>query len=254
MGFGGLGAASDGLAFGLTPVEAAVGCVVVAVGAVVQGSVGIGLAILAAPVLALIEPRFVPGPLLLCGFVLTLLMTYRERESVDFAGLQWALLGRLAGTIAAAVFLSAVSRDVLDVAFGTLVLLGVALSTGGVHLRPTPPNAMVAGTLSGFMGTISSIGGPPMALIYQAECGVRVRGTLSGFFLIGTAGSMVALWLIGRFGGEEIVATVGLLPGIVAGFALSTKTARLLDRRGIRPLLLLLSAVAGVAVLVRGAG
>ncbi len=231
------------------------GCVVVAIGAAVQGSVGIGLAILAAPVLALIEPRFVPGPVLLCGSVLTLLVTYREREAVDFAGLHWAVLGRISGTVAAAVFLSSVvSRNGLDVAFGSLVLLGVALSAGGVHLRPTRPNAIVAGTLSGFMGTISSIGGPPMALIYQAESGARVRGTLSGFFFIGTAGSIVALWVIGRFGGEEILATVLLLPGVMAGFLVSAKTARLLDRRGIRPVLLLVSAVAGVAVLVRGAG
>jgi hypothetical protein len=172
---------------------------------------------------------------------------------VDFSGLRWAVCGRIAGTGVAAAYLTRVSADALEVTFGAVVLLGVAVSAAGTELRPTRRNAIIAGTLSGFMGTISSIGGPPMALIYQAESGARVRGTLSGFFLIGTVLSTTALWLIGRFGRAEVHGTLVLLPGIVVGFLVSTWTARVLDRRGIRPALLLLSAAAGLAVLLRGA-
>ncbi len=242
------------MTFSIDPMQALAGCAVVAIGAAVQGSIGFGLAILSAPVLLLIDARFVPGPLLLCGFVLTLLITYRERAAVDFAGLRWAVVGRVIGTVPAAVLLATTPSDILAFVFGGLVLLGVALSAGGLRLRPTAANVLAAGTLSGFMGTISSIGGPPMALIYQTQRGPRLRGTLSGFFLIGTAGSTAALWLIGRFGVWELLATLVLLPGILVGFTVSLRTARALDRRGVRPLILLLSALAAIGVMVRGPG
>ena len=237
--------------FSVDAIRILAGCAVVTLGAAVQGSIGFGFAILSAPVLLLLDARFVPGPLLLCGFVLTLLITYREREAVDFGGLRWAVVGRVLGTVAAAALLAEVPQNLLALLFGSLVLLGVAVSASGVRVRPGVASALAAGTLSGFMGTISSIGGPPIALIYQAERGPRVRGTLSGFFLIGTAVSVTALWWIGHFGVVELVATATLLPGVLLGYVISVRTAPAIDRRGTRPFVLLLSAVAGVVVIVR---
>ena len=40
---------------------------------------------------------------------------------------------------------------------------------------------LIAGLLSGFMGTITSVGGPPMAMVYQNMPGPKVR---AGFMLI----------------------------------------------------------------------
>ena len=225
--------------------------VAITIGAIVQGSVGFGLAVLAAPLLALIEPRLLPGPMLLAGFVLGALMVYRDRESIHLGGIGWAILGRLGGTIVAAVFFAGLPRDTMSVLFGVLVLLAVAMSASGVHVLPTRWTVLVAGTLSGFMGTITSIGGPPMALVYQAERGARIRGTLSGFFMVGTAGSVTALAVVGRFGRSELLATLLLLPGILAGFTLSSRVATYLDRGRIRPVILILSTIAGLAVLAR---
>ncbi len=67
-------------------------------GAAVQGSVGFGLNLLAAPLLVLIDARLVPGPVLVAAIALVAVMSWRERHAIDFGGLRWALLGRLAGT------------------------------------------------------------------------------------------------------------------------------------------------------------
>jgi hypothetical protein len=56
----------------LTPIKLLAACAAVTIGSTVQGSVGLGL--VAAPILALIDPMLIPGPILLCGLVLTLLM------------------------------------------------------------------------------------------------------------------------------------------------------------------------------------
>src|SRR5687768_7921335 len=76
------------------------------VGALVQGTIGFGLAVFSAPLLTLIEPRMVPGPLLLATFVLTLLVVLRDRQAIDLAGVKWALVGRVPGVLLGAGLLA----------------------------------------------------------------------------------------------------------------------------------------------------
>lgn len=223
----------------------------VATGAVIQGSVGLGLGLLAAPILALIDPRLIPGPLLFAALGLTILVSRREWSAIDFSGLKWALIGRVAGTLLAGVTLMIVPKRDLAMIFGALILAAVALTASGMSWPPTARNLILAGFLSGLMGTLVSIGGPPMALVYQRASGPRLRGTLSSFFVIGATLSLIMLGLVGRFGIEELIWGSMLLPGTLLGFAISNRTAPLLDRGYIRPAVLIISALAGVMVILR---
>jgi hypothetical protein len=60
----------------LTPFELGAACVIVGVGAALRGSVGFGFALVTAPTLVLISPRFVPSPVLVSVLVLSLLGPY----------------------------------------------------------------------------------------------------------------------------------------------------------------------------------
>ena len=71
-----------------------------------NGHVGFGLGILAAPLLLLLDPRLVPGPLLAASLVLTVLLARREWRDARRGDLGWALAGRLGGTLAAVAILS----------------------------------------------------------------------------------------------------------------------------------------------------
>ena len=223
----------------------------VAVGAMLQRSVGFGLALVAAPVLILIDPQFIPGPLLIASLSLTILMACRDRDGIDLSGLHWAVGGRIVGTGAGLTALRAISQDQLTLTLGLLVLLAVAISVSGLRLHPTRSTLVGAGTLSGFMGTTSSIGGPPMALIYQHAPGIRFRGTMSSFFIAGVSISLIALASAGRLGRTELGLALLLLPGILAGFAVSMKTVRVLDRGYTRPAVLSVAGVMGLIVVVR---
>lgn len=107
------------------------------------------------------------------------------------------------------------------------------------------------GLLSGFMGTVSGIGGPPIALVYQQSDGPTLRGTLARFFTIGNLISIPTLIVAGRLGRAELPAIAVLVPGALAGYAVSGWLAGHLDKRTARPIILVLSAAAAVAVLVR---
>jgi uncharacterized membrane protein YfcA len=235
----------------LTPIELLAACAVVTLGSAVQGSVGLGLGLVAAPILALIDPMLVPGPILLCGLVLTLLMSYRERRAMDIPGLKWGVVGRILGTLVAVVVLTNVPREEMTLIFGGLVLFAVVLSASGLHVSPTKWPLISAGALSGFMGTTSNTGGPPIALVYQHAPGARLRSTISGFFVLGTIMSLLALVAVGRFGRYEFWSALTFLPGVLIGFLLSARTLSLLDRGYTRAAVLTLSAVSGAIVILR---
>jgi uncharacterized membrane protein YfcA len=235
----------------VTWIDVTLATVAVGVGATLQGSIGFGLGLIGAPYLLLIDSRLIPGPLLVASMALTLSLAHRHRHSIIVSDLKWALSGRVAGIAVAVVALTALSRDGMQLTFGVLVLCGAAMSASGLHLEPGRTTLLGAGALSGFMGTSVSIGGPPMALLYQNASGPQIRGTLSAYFLVGVMMSLVGLRVAGRFGLAELLLAASLLPGVLLGFLISRHTAGFLDRGYTRVGVLSISAATGVAVIVR---
>ncbi|HEX7427985.1 MAG TPA: sulfite exporter TauE/SafE family protein, partial [Mycobacterium sp.] len=58
-----------------------------------QASIGFGIGLLAAPIIALVDPRLIPGTLIMIATVVTLMVVVREREEIDLHGTGWALVG-----------------------------------------------------------------------------------------------------------------------------------------------------------------
>jgi uncharacterized membrane protein YfcA len=225
---------------------------IVMTGAALQGSAGFGFALLSSPILAFVDARLVPGPLIIAVTLLLSLTAWRERSAVDARGLGWVLAGRVPGTVAAAYALKSVGERALTVGLGVLVLLAVAISLGSVRLARTPPLLAIAGFVSGLMGTTAALGGPAVAVLYQHERGPLVRSTLATYFLIGAMMSMIALVLIGRLGEPEALLALGLLPGILLGFVLSRWTSRWLDTGYTRAAVLVIAGLAGLSSVLRG--
>jgi uncharacterized protein len=225
--------------------------VLVALGAALQGVAGFGMALIVAPPLMLIAPELIPGPLIAGGVVLTGAVAYRERASIDYSGIRFSLAGRAMGTGLAAVFLAHASPRSFDLAFGLLVVSGVALSISGLRVRLNPVTAGLAGLLSGLMGTISSVGGPPMALLYQHSGAAKLRATLAAYFVFGVVFSLVALHSVGRFGWLELKMALLLTPGMLGGFFLVKPLQSRLRESMIRPIILSLALVSGGWVIWR---
>lgn len=231
--------------------ELALASVIIALGAMVQGSIGFGLNVVGAPLLVLIDTRFVPGPTLVAALVLTLLVGARERGSVDRTGFLWIFLGRIPGSVAAALVVSALPERGIAFALAAVVLVGVLMSLVGWRIPRRPVNVVAVGAVSGVMNTLSSVGGPPIALLYQDARGRELRGTLAAVFTVGALVSILLLAAVGRFGEREALISLVLVPGVIVGFIASIWTAPLLDRHALRPAILSLSALSAVAAIVR---
>jgi uncharacterized membrane protein YfcA len=232
----------------VSPVELLVAGTTVAVGACLQGAVGFGLSLLAVPILLLVDPALVPVPLIVASLTINLGSSYRNRGGID-RGVRWALLGSVPGTVLGAYAIASLPQRTLAITFGVLVLAAVAVSASGLEVAPTARSLLAAGVISGFTGTASSIGGPPIALMYQRAHGSIVRGTLALYFLVGSVLSLVVLALFGKLGPHELAESALLAPFIAAGFACSGPAAKLLDRGRTREAVLVVSAVSAVALI-----
>lgn len=235
----------------VTPAELAIALALSVVGSWLQGSIGFGLAVVAAPILMIVNPVFLPGPMVLAAMVLVVMIAWRERKDVIRRDVAIASVGRVLGTTPAAYALGVLPQKVYELLFAGLVLSGVIISLTRWYARPTPWRVFLAAIASGFVGTLSSVGGPPMALVYQHESGPRIRGTLSAIFTVGATISLIGLWYVGRFGAVELTLGLLLLPAVVIGFGLSQLTARRVDRAEVRPAVLTASALSALMIAIR---
>lgn len=221
-------------------------------GACLQGVAGYGIGTLAAPLLFLISPLFIPAPLILNAVLLTVMMLIRNRGAIEVRQVRFAIGGGAVGTALAGVTLLLISPKGFELVFGSLILLAVVLSVAGMRPVLNARNSVLAGAASTYMGTITAVGGPPIALIYQNEKGPLVRANMSAFFLVASFFSVAALIASGYLGIRELTLFAVTFPGVLIGFWLSGKLVNRMPFDGLRPVILGIAAVAGAAALVRG--
>jgi|TARA_Y200000002_G_scaffold379246_1_gene388130 uncharacterized membrane protein YfcA len=218
---------------------------VIFVGSFVQSSIGFGLAIIAAPLLYFIDPLYVPAPITVCALTLSVANSAKFWKSISFAGLKYAILGRIPGTIAGGMLLLWIDQRALALWLGISVIAAVALSLSNVMLKPTSPAMFSAGFLSGFMGTSSSIGGPPMALVLQHEANDFIRANLAAFFVVSCILSLAMLATVDRFAMPHLLISLPLMPATLAGYWVAMKTLHLISHQRLRKASLILCGVAG---------
>lgn len=235
----------------LTAAEMLAAAVVVAAGAVLQGTIGFGLALVAAPVLVLVDPRFVPGPLILAGLPFMLLVGWRERREVESRSIRVPLAGQLLGILLALVVLEHSDARMVSRLVASFVLLGVALSVWGLSLRLSSWSFLFGGVLAGFMGTTSSMPGPALALIHQHVSPGHMRGALAPFFVVGSLVGLIGLTQTGHFGAKEFAMGIVLVPAGLVGFAISSWTAPRVNESIIRPAALVFASLAALVLLYR---
>ncbi len=231
--------------------ELVIGFLVFTTGCTIQGVLGFGAGLFAVPILALVAPEFVPGPLLVLNPVLCALLAWREHGAIDRKILRWALAGRVPGVLLGVWALTAVSEEGLDLLFGLLLLTGVGLKISGLHASRTPWTLMGAGGLCGFMGTSVAVGGPPIALVLDGSSGPEFRATLNAFFFIGTTISLVVLAMAGEFGATDLLLALYLLPSMLAGVAFSSRVRHRLDQVWLAPAVYTLSSSVAVVLVIR---
>lgn len=220
-------------------------------GALIQATGGIGFAMFAAPIVAIVRPDLVPGPMILMGGLVSLLIAIREFRSIDYRIAAFAVAGRIPGSIVAGLAIGLAPRATFAIGFALLILAAVGLSLAGWRVRATPASLTVAGFGSGVMGTMTSVGAPPMGIVMQNLPASTLRATLAAFLVASAGVSLAVLAHAGRFGRHELEAGLALVVPMALGFAVSTPFVRRVDARRMRALVLGVSAVSAVVLLAQ---
>jgi uncharacterized protein len=217
--------------------------------AFVQGTTGVGFALIVAPTLALVAPQLLPAGLLLLMVPLNVYVAWREWRAIDMRGVAWIGLGRFAGTFPGLWLLLAVSGRSMSILVG-VVTIAAALGTAFLPpFRPLRSLQIVAGVVTGVAETATGIGGPPLALVYQHQDPAMFRATIASCFVIGEVISLAILAVAGHASMAQAPDALVLVPALAAGAYASRFSRERVNARVLRTIVLGF-ALASAAVLV----
>ncbi|MGI9529333.1 MAG: TSUP family transporter [Acidimicrobiia bacterium] len=219
--------------------------------AAVQGTVGVGFAMIAVPLLSLVNPDLAPVPQLLVILPMTFVMAWREREAMDLRGVGWIVVGRLPGLAIGVALLAVATQRILDLFIGVVVLAAVVVLATGFHVKRTSATKFAAGLGSGTTGVVASIGGPPVALLYSDEEAATVRATLAAVFTIGVSLSAIARVSTGNITAQDVRVALVLFPAVVAGYLVSIRYKDRIPAGTVRVAILIVSGFAAAALIGR---
>jgi len=118
--------------------------IVIFIAAVLQAATGVGFAMVAVPLLALINLAWVPAPMLICNIGLSITIMNRGRDALERAEAPPLILGLALGTFAGAAVLSLVEGRGLGLMIGGIIV-GLIESVGPQFMTATWTEAIVYG-------------------------------------------------------------------------------------------------------------
>jgi uncharacterized membrane protein YfcA len=236
----------------LGPGALVVAAFAVFLGTLLQRLAGQGFGMVAAPLVAIVAPEYLPATLLLIGIVVGFSASAIDFSAVAKAELPAGFAGRALGAVVAAwVAARLADTAVFGVVVAGVVYLGIALSLLGLRVAIAPLSLFLAGLAAGVMGTLTAIGAPPMALLYQHEEQRRSAAMQNTFFAWGMVVSITALAVAGLVGLRHLALALLLVPAALLALWLSAPVARRVARARIRPWALGLAGAAATTLLVK---
>ncbi len=190
---------------------------VVFLGGFVQTSIGFGLAVVSAPLLFLIDPSYVPAPITIATTVNCLFVLFYFRQNLSIKQLIPAFIWRVPGSLCGAALLWLINEKFLALMIAFLIGAAVLVNYLRIPLALSQRNLGLAGFFSGLMGTSTSIGGPPMAILMQGQPPNTIRSQLSAFFLFSCFVSLVVLMATGHLDANEWKLGFLLMPSTLLG-------------------------------------
>jgi uncharacterized protein len=220
-------------------------------GSAVQAVVGLGIGLVAAPVITLAAPQLMPGVLIVLALLLPCFTLVHDHHDIDWHGLSWSLPARVVGTAGGVWVVTHFTDSQLGLFIGSIVLLAVLVTWRAVTVPVNRTTLGVAGFVGGVTGTATSIGGPPFALLYQHRPPTQIRTTMAVYFLIGAAISLVGLTVSGDLTRHQVAVAGLLVPAVLLGALAGIPLRRRLPLHVVRPAVLLVSALSALVLLVR---
>ena len=187
------------------------------IGAITQSAIGIGFGIPGCVIL-LFDPSLIPTSIVLMGTFVAFSNAFLSLEKIIIKDLIFSLSGRIIGSIISVpLILVTIGTNVFMIIFGVFLLLSIPLAFFKWKIQANNRNITIAGFFSGFLGTLTGVGGPPMGIVYQNSESRKVVPTLNMFFGCGALFSVIVLWNINLLNYEITIKCLMLSPAVILG-------------------------------------
>jgi hypothetical protein len=225
----------------------------VLVGAVVKGVTGVGLPMMAVPLMVQVLPVPTVISLLSVPILSSNIFQLNDRaEIVGAARRFWSLLLVMAiAVVAGAYLLVTVDPKLVGAAVGAIViafaLFSMAKPEIGIKPRQEPVVSPLIGLVAGILGGISGLYAPPLVL-YLVNLKLpkdRFVVTISLFYLVGQMPLYVMLVNKGLFGWREFLASAVLAVPAYLGVLLGQRVRDRIDTKLFTRLVLAIQIVSG---------
>lgn len=229
---------------------------IVLAGSTVLSTVGFGIAVTTSPVLLLfVDPQTVVIMLNTVSVGLFILVIIQTRRALRVREMAPVAIAGVLGVPVGVWVLSSISISGLRI--GITVLIILMTLTLRLRLHVTGARARLVGPLAGFIVGILlaslGIGGPILVLFLLARdwTSHAIRGSLSFYFLLVQAVSVVGYGVVGLFTPERIVLILIVALPALAGFSIATQLVRRMNERRFRQGVVAVIMVSSVIVLGR---
>ncbi|MFC6705187.1 TSUP family transporter [Flexivirga alba] len=177
-------------------------------------------------------------------------VVWRERSAIDWHGVRWVAVTRVAATPLGLLVLTAVPANRLGLLIGAATVLAAIVSLVAPDFHPSRGAFLGAGAATAVSETATGVGGPPLALVYQHSPAPELRSTVAASFLLGEVVSIAVLLVRGIGDAGAVRDAAWLLPALVVGLLLSSRLHERLDSKRLRFLVLVFALVSGVVLMV----
>ncbi len=224
---------------------------IIILGSIFQMISGISVGIIIAPFLALISYTLIPAPVMMASLVLTIMMSIKYRKFVDIKSVYMLSLGVSIGVIATIFILKFIDTSNLNLLFGVLTLLAVFISIKikNIHLRGK--FAFSTAIISGIMGSLASVGGQLLSLLYQNHPLNTVKASLSFIYTIFSLFMLITFYYSGNLHQEQIIFGFYMMPGFIIGFLISPFFVSKFNPNYIKITILFLASFGGVMLIIK---
>ncbi|NLP62698.1 sulfite exporter TauE/SafE family protein [Paraburkholderia sacchari] len=221
----------------------------VTIAAFIQGAVGVGFALICAPVIGLIDPGLLPVSLLILMLPLNVYLAWRERPALDSNGTLWITVGRTVGAVGGVLIISRISAHDLNLFIGASTIAAAVATLCAPTFAPGRNALITAGAVTGITETATGIGGPALAMVFQHYRAPALRSTIALCFAIGEAVSLVMLSFTGQISVDRFVSALLLVPPVILGAFISQHVHQRLNSKVLRISVMGFAIVSGAAIL-----
>lgn len=221
----------------------------------IRGITGFGSGLIAIPLLAHFLPlSFIVPVMLALDLLASLALMGHARLQVRWDEIRGLLPSTIAGTLLGAILLVNLPREPLLVGLASFVIFFGLRYLFNVHGEQPVSRwwSVPTGLSGGLIGAMFGTGGPPYVvyLTHRLHDKTRLRGTLSGLFMIEGALRTITFLVMGLFAQERMVQTILLaLPLVAFGLVLGHRVHTGITRRQQLALIGALLITSGISLL-----